>query len=98
MTDGGYTPDRIDRILRNFLHYLAVAETPSSSRQLLDPLRPGSTPNTPRSAKQKGHHSDPMLRTSSCTAPIRPRWSVIFRTSTTGWRKSTPAPKINAEI
>lgn len=55
-----YTPDRIDWLLRNFAAVRAYAETPRTARQLLDPYRPGPTPTNPRSARQRGHHADPM--------------------------------------
>ena len=62
MTPGApahYTPDRVDYYVRNVEHLWAWAQTPTSARQLLDPHRPGPTPTNPRSARQRGHHSDP---------------------------------------
>lgn len=65
-----YTPDKVDRILRNWEHYTAVAETPGTASQLLTPYREGPTPTRPRTAKQRGHHSDP-LRGSDVVADIQ---------------------------
>lgn len=68
-----YTPARIDYYLRNIEHLRAAAETPQSARQLLDPYRPGSTPATPRSARQRGRHSDPM-RQADVIADLERAW------------------------
>ena len=68
-----YTPDRVDYYLRNVEHLKAAAETPGSARQLLDPLRPGPTPASPKSARQRGHHTDPM-RTADVVADLERAW------------------------
>lgn len=54
-----YTPQRIDRILRCWDEWTALAETPGSAHHLSRAPRPGPTPTDPRSARAKGQRADP---------------------------------------
>jgi hypothetical protein len=52
-----YSPKRVDYWLRHWLELAALAETPSSARNL---LTNGPTPESPRpGARQRGAHGDP---------------------------------------
>lgn len=55
-----YSPGMIDHILRNWELYLALAESPGTSRQHLEPEHPGPTPNTPRLTPKHSFRADSM--------------------------------------
>lgn len=69
-----YSPWRVKKIVKEFAHYLAVADNGAAARGL---LIPGPTPETPKvGARQKGFAGDPMAGVS-IIADIRLAWKAL---------------------